>query len=198
MRRICITAVAALIASGCATVPAEVRNADNGRAIVVADLTRPPPPGAVDIAKKDVKSDPGAGGDLAGAAAAGGMSAGGSIVAGLLANVLVNGPKTKTYDSRVRVFDVITEKDCKSKLAITSSDQVEISGLSPGSFAHWVDHRTRGGRALLSPLKGPGDKAVPKIDATHPCYAAFEAAVKEDAEYLASVKEQAEKQASAK
>lgn len=196
MRRICITAVAGLIASGCASVPAEVWNADNGRAIVVADVTRPPPRGAVDTAKKDVKRDPGAGGDLAGAAAAGGASAGGSIVAGLLVNVLAN--SQPTYDSRMRVYNVVAEKGCKSRLAITSSDQVDISSLSPGSFAQWVDHRTSGGTALLSALKGTDGKPVLKIDATHPCYAAYETAVKAAAEHLASAKEAAEKQASAK
>lgn len=197
MRRICITVVAGLIASGCA-VPAQVRNADNGRAIVVANITPPLPPGAVDIAKKDVKRDPGVGGEVAGTGVAGGASAGGSIAAGLLVGALLTGPPTKTYDSRIQLFNVVAEKGCKSILARTSSDQVDISGLSPGSFAHWVDHRVSGGFALLSPLNGPDGKAVPKIDAAHPCYAAYETAVKTAVEYLASTKEAAEKQASAK
>lgn len=165
---------------GCATLTPEQLNARDGRFIVIADVTETPKPGAIDRAaparsRGDSYSD---GGQLAGAAVSGGAGVGGSLLGGILFGAAMT-PTSTSYDSRFHAYKVIKEKDCKRTTGISRTDEADISGLVPGGFGHWQTGYKSS--VWLSTLTGQNGKPIPKIDASHPCFAAYEAAVREHA-----------------
>jgi len=188
--------VASALQMGCATITAEEINARDGRLIVVADITQPPKPGAIDrAAPAGSRGDSyGQGGQLAGAAASGGAGVGGSIIGGLLFGAAM---EPTYYDSRVRVYAAIQETRCEGSTRLVSTVKTNILDLVPGAFAEVDLYKDRGG-AWLRPVTGKGGKPIAKIDASHPCFAAYEAAVRKYAAEKRAAEQQAKTKAGAK
>jgi hypothetical protein len=180
---------------GCASITAEEINARDGRLIIVAEKVIQRKPGAIDVAYSRPGSS-GQGGQITGAAMGGGAGAGGSILAGLVFDAATT---PSYYDSRIRWYKVIREVGCKptSGLARANKASFSVWSLTPGVLAEkekYDDLPSMG----LRPITGKDGKSIAKIDASHPCFAAYEAAVRKHAEEkLAAEKLAAEKQAKA-
>lgn len=174
--------LAAMLAScalqmGCATMTAEEVNARDGRLIIVADITSPPKPGAIDRATgaRPRGDSYGEGGQLAGAAASGGAGVGGALLGGILFGAAM---EPASYDSRRRIFRVVQESQCKQTTSMATAEKADIGGLTAGAFADKERYPNWPG-TWMKPITGRDGKPIAKIDASHPCFAAYEAAVRE-------------------
>lgn len=179
------TLVAGILVSGSAfAFSGEKLNEMYGRYIIVADITPPPKPGSIDRAKATPRMG-GEGGQLAGAAASGGASLGAAAGLGLLAEILLT---PNTHDSRNHMYLAIGEKECKVTRAVARSHKADISKLVPGQFAQWTGPPSDE-FPNFEAIKDARGKPVLRIDASHSCFAAYQAAIKDHAEKAAAVEQ---------
>lgn len=149
-------------------ITAERLNRD-GIGYIVADVTKPPEPGAVDVAP------PQRVGATAGEAVASGVALGSSGAltgAGAVTGLLIDAASApKTYNSSRRMYRVVYENNCKVILGFSATTETDVSLLVPGRPVRWIEPPSGRGLPVLTALLDGQQKALPPIDDKHPCFA---------------------------